>query len=132
MATASPKDPTSFDVRMGQRVRALRLAQGLSQTDLANALGVTFQQVQKYESGRNRIAGGRLERLAKLFNIEPARLFGSNGVKQGDQTLIERFLADNYGTQIATAYLSIEDHKTRRYVAESIKTLARGAKRLKK
>jgi transcriptional regulator with XRE-family HTH domain len=64
-----PRQPDSTDVEVGRLVRALRMAQGLSQTNLANRIGVTFQQVQKYESGANRISMGRLTNIAKLFGV---------------------------------------------------------------
>jgi transcriptional regulator with XRE-family HTH domain len=64
-----PRQPDSTDVEVGRLVRALRMAQGLSQTNLANRIGVTFQQVQKYESGANRISMGRLSNIAKLFGV---------------------------------------------------------------
>jgi|SRR5438270_1050740 len=64
-----PRQPDSTDVEVGRLVRALRMSNGLSQTDLANRTGVTFQQVQKYESGANRISMGRLTNIAKLFRV---------------------------------------------------------------
>jgi transcriptional regulator with XRE-family HTH domain len=64
-----PRQPDSTDVEVGRLVRALRMSHGLSQTDLANRIGVTFQQVQKYESGTNRISMGRLSNIAKLFKV---------------------------------------------------------------
>lgn len=71
MATqkVDPRQPDSTDVEVGRLVRALRMSRGLSQTELANRIGVTFQQVQKYESGGNRISMGRLTRIAKLFGV---------------------------------------------------------------
>jgi transcriptional regulator with XRE-family HTH domain len=64
-----PRQPDSTDVEVGRLVRALRMSHGLSQTDLAKRIGVTFQQVQKYESGANRISMGRLNNIAKLFGV---------------------------------------------------------------
>jgi transcriptional regulator with XRE-family HTH domain len=61
-----PRQPDNIDVEVGRRVRVERIARGLSQTDLAKHIGVTFQQVQKYESGANRISIGRLTRIAQL------------------------------------------------------------------
>src|SRR5690242_12683597 len=73
-----PRQPDSTDVEVGRLVRALRMSHGLSQTDLANRIGVTFQQVQKYESGANRITMGRLTNIAKLFKVSvPYLLSGS-------------------------------------------------------
>jgi transcriptional regulator with XRE-family HTH domain len=73
-----PRQPDSTDVEVGRLVRILRMSRGLSQTDLANRLGVAFQQVQKYESGANRIAIGRLTIIAKLLKVSvPYLLDGS-------------------------------------------------------
>jgi transcriptional regulator with XRE-family HTH domain len=68
-AKIDPRQPDSTDVEVGRLVRALRMSRGLSQTNLANRIGVTFQQVQKYESGANRISMGRLTNIAKLFGV---------------------------------------------------------------
>jgi transcriptional regulator with XRE-family HTH domain len=73
-----PRKADSTDVEVGRLVRPLRMSRGLSQTDLANRIGVTFQQVQKYESGANRISMGRLTNIAKLFGVSvPYLLDGS-------------------------------------------------------
>jgi transcriptional regulator with XRE-family HTH domain len=65
-ATRAPKLATEADRTIGSRIAALRSAQGLSQTMLGQAIGVSFQQVQKYEKGRNRIGAGRLQAIADL------------------------------------------------------------------
>src|ERR1700674_2142829 len=57
------------DTEIGRRIRALRLERGLSQTELGNLLGVTFQQIQKYEKGANRVAAGRLQRVAESLDV---------------------------------------------------------------
>jgi transcriptional regulator with XRE-family HTH domain len=73
-----PRKADSTDVEVGRLVRALRMSRGLSQTELGNQIGVTFQQVQKYEVGANRISMGRLTRIAKLFRVSvPYLLDGS-------------------------------------------------------
>ena len=64
-----PRRPDSKDVEVGRLVRALRMSHGLSQTELGTRIGVTFQQVQKYETGVNRISMGRLTNVAKLFRV---------------------------------------------------------------
>ena len=65
----SPKQPDSVDRLVGRNIRIQRLAKGLSQTELANALGVTFQQVQKYEKGVNRVGAGRLAKIADTLAV---------------------------------------------------------------
>ncbi len=61
--------PHPVDVHVGARVRQRRVLQGMTQTDLANALGLTFQQVQKYENGRNRISASRLFELSQVLDV---------------------------------------------------------------
>ena len=64
------------DVEIGRKIRALRLQRGLSQSGLAEGIGLTFQQVQKYEKGANRVSAGRLHRIADLLNV-PVMFFYS-------------------------------------------------------
>jgi transcriptional regulator with XRE-family HTH domain len=73
-----PRRADSTDVEVGRLVRALRMARGLSQTELGNQIGVTFQQVQKYESGANRISIGRLTRIARLLGVSVTYLLGAS------------------------------------------------------
>jgi transcriptional regulator with XRE-family HTH domain len=77
-----PRQPDSIDVEVGRRVRVERMARGLSQTELANKIGVTFQQVQKYESGVNRISMGRLTRIGRLFGLDVTYLLGASDRKR--------------------------------------------------
>jgi transcriptional regulator with XRE-family HTH domain len=71
----SVKSPLPMDATISQRIRAQRLNRKLSQTELANALGVTFQQVQKYEKGVNRVGSGRLQQIAETLGVTPAFFF---------------------------------------------------------
>lgn len=72
--TTSNKAPEAIDVATGQKVRIARRARGMSQEDLAAACGVSFQQVQKYENGSNRISISRLFQMAEKLRVEPAAL----------------------------------------------------------
>ena len=63
------KRPNQTDVAVGQRIRVFRKEANLSQTELANQIGVTFQQVQKYENGTNRVGAGRLTQIARALDI---------------------------------------------------------------
>ena len=66
---------TEVDVFVGAQLKMLRKSAGFSQTNLANQVGVTFQQIQKYERGANRIGASRLWEFCKIFNVEPGRFF---------------------------------------------------------
>jgi transcriptional regulator with XRE-family HTH domain len=70
------KSPDKVDVEVGARIRELRTTAGLSQTALAEQLGVTFQQVQKYEKGANRVSSGRLTRIAEFLQVPVTTLLG--------------------------------------------------------
>jgi transcriptional regulator with XRE-family HTH domain len=74
-----PRQPNPVDVDLGRLVRLQRMARGLSQTELANRIGVTFQQVQKYESGANRISIGRLVRIGRVLGVEVTYLLAGSG-----------------------------------------------------
>jgi transcriptional regulator with XRE-family HTH domain len=80
--TRDPRQPDSVDVEVGRRVRIERIARGLSQTDLGDRIGVTFQQVQKYENGGNRISIGRLTKIGRLFGVDVSHLLGASGGKK--------------------------------------------------
>ncbi|NBW06952.1 MAG: helix-turn-helix domain-containing protein [Caulobacteraceae bacterium] len=74
-----PETPHPVDVEIGKRITSLRLAQGRTQQDLARDIGVSFQQVQKYETGSNRVSGSRLYRIAAFLNAAPAEFFPDVG-----------------------------------------------------
>ena len=73
-----PRQPDNIDVEVGRLVRVQRIARGLSQTELGNQIGVTFQQVQKYESGANRISMGRLTRISRVLGVQVTYLLGAS------------------------------------------------------
>ena len=73
----SSKKPDPKDIEVGHRVRAIRLEKGMSQEKLGDALDLTFQQVQKYEKGTNRIGAGRLQHIAEILGVPVADLFAS-------------------------------------------------------
>lgn len=106
------RDPIDIDV--AKRVRALRLQRGLSQNELSDALGVTFQQVQKYERGANRISAGRLLRIAKVLDVPVAFLYGAsdefrNEADQHPATADFDFLQTSGAMRLIRAYARIED-----------------------
>ena len=69
------------DIEIGRKIRALRLERGLSQSGLADGIGLTFQQVQKYEKGTNRVSAGRLQRIAELLNVPIVFFYSGMGVR---------------------------------------------------
>ncbi|TDR85352.1 helix-turn-helix domain-containing protein [Enterovirga rhinocerotis] len=99
---SSPKSPASLDLTIARAIRALREARGLSQAKLGEAIGVTFQQVQKYERGANRISSSRLQRIADTLNVPVSTFFtdAGNGV---DEPLSESALT------IAVQYENLDE-----------------------
>ena len=73
------KESTVIDQQIGARLRARRLMLGMSQTDLGKAIDLTFQQIQKYERGANRIGGSRLQQIASALKCQPSYFFGDGG-----------------------------------------------------
>jgi len=73
----STKTPDPRDIEVGRRVRALRMERGMSQTDLGGELGLTFQQVQKYEKGTNRISAGRLQHISEILGVPVSVFFAT-------------------------------------------------------
>ena len=90
----STKSPDPYDIGVGKRIRFLRMQAGLSQEKAADAMNLTFQQMQKYEKGVNRIAPSRLNVLAKLFKVPVAVFFG----EEKSLTSME----DDFATLLAT------------------------------
>ncbi len=122
--TATP-DPIDIDV--GARIRARRVFLGLSQTKLATALGLTFQQVQKYERGDNRVSASTLVRVAGALDTSVAALVGEDGART--EKPMFRHLAMPGAFDLLDAFAKIADPEVRRAVVRLTKTLARAAER---
>jgi transcriptional regulator with XRE-family HTH domain len=118
----------AVDRKLGQRVRTRRLEIGMSQERLAELLGVTFQQVQKYEKGVNRIAASRLYDISSALDMPVARFFEglagrAHGMAESSQDYIDDALATPEGTQLMALFASIKSPKVRRRVLELVKAL---------
>ena len=111
------------DIAVGANVRAIRLRKGMSQTELGQALGVTFQQVQKYECGANRIGAGQLVRVAVAFKLPVQALFlGVAGSWSDDKAPPP--ITDPLALRAATAIVAIEDRELRRSMLRLLERLA--------
>ena len=125
-----------IDVYVGTRIRLRRTMMGLSQSKLANALGLTFQQIQKYERGANRVGGSRLYELSEVLDVPPAFFF--DGVEEEgakDRALTRRleqirqavYKEDSQPGQevleLARAYERIKDDMTRERMLKLIKAI---------
>jgi transcriptional regulator with XRE-family HTH domain len=107
----SPRGGDPRDAEIGQRVRTLRLQRGLSQTELGNLINVTFQQVQKYEKGTNRISAGRLQRIAEVLTVPVAFFFSGFDDQQKASGALDvefSFLQTEGALRLARAYARIK------------------------
>jgi transcriptional regulator with XRE-family HTH domain len=119
------------DQGVGSRVRMRRLMLKLSQTDLADGLGLTFQQVQKYEKGMNRIGAGRLQQIAHILQVPVTFFFETASpdpptVAQ-DQSLanLNDFMATRDGLTLAKAFMTIGDIRLRRRIVDLVEEIER-------
>ncbi|VVT28210.1 helix-turn-helix transcriptional regulator [Hoeflea sp. EC-HK425] len=129
----SKKAFTSVDAYVGSRVRMQRNLIGMSQEKLAELLGITFQQVQKYEKGTNRIGASRLYAIARGLGVEISYFFEQydgeeanlEGLEQDSEHKdVSRFLASREGLALIRAFSKIENPKIRRSFVELAKTLS--------
>lgn len=110
-----------FDVAIGARLQAARIASSKTQSDIGNLLGVTFQQVQKYEKGINRLPGAHYAALKQAIGFSPADLIEGDSPKS--LTALDAFAATPGAVTLATAYLNMSDHR-RRILHQLATTLA--------
>ena len=108
-----PKLATDADRTIGSRIAALRAAQGLSQTVLGQAIGGSFQQVQKYEKGRNRIGAGRLQAIADLLQVPVETFFAGQAGADDGTAAASTFLNDPKVMELVVAFTNIPDETTR-------------------
>jgi transcriptional regulator with XRE-family HTH domain len=122
----------AIDQHVGQRVRTQRLLKGMSQQALAGALDLTFQQVQKYEKGVNRIGAGRLSQIAAVLGTSIGSLFegapsGSGPESKNDarMTRLAGFLATKHGQQLVQSFEAIPDGDLRQRILALLAALSR-------
>ena len=122
------KKANPIDAQVGNRVRIRRMLIGMSQEKLGDLLGLTFQQVQKYEKGINRIGAGRLFEIARILDV-PVDFFydgvgaASDGPAEASAPVME-FVSSNEGLQLSLAFMKIKDAKVRKRVLDLVKSLA--------
>jgi transcriptional regulator with XRE-family HTH domain len=120
------RQPNSADIQIGKSIRAHRLIVGMSQSDLARKLGVSFQQIQKYEKGVNRVGAGRLPQIAKIFDIPIATLFDANAeTSPGKGTTPIELIPDRNALKLLTAFGSIAPGKVRHSLVGLVDAIAK-------
>src|SRR5215470_12253638 len=121
------KRSNAADSKLGESIRAHRLVAGMSQSDLARKLGVSFQQVQKYEKGTNRVGAGRIPLIAEIFGVPISALYKDHA--QTESAVPAKLITDPTVVKLLTAYAEIRDRSVRRDVSELIDRLAKSAKK---
>jgi transcriptional regulator with XRE-family HTH domain len=125
-----PKKISPVDAYVGGVLRARRKELGMSQTALAEAIGLTFQQVQKYEKGTNRMGSSRLSQIADVLKVAPTYFFEGApgqkaiGSKAPSPEYVAEFVASRDGLALIKAFAKITDGKVRRSVVELVSNLA--------
>jgi transcriptional regulator with XRE-family HTH domain len=123
----SAKKIDSRDIAIGQRIRARRLTSGLSQVELADSLGISFQQVQKYEKGVNRVGSGRLQRIAEVLEVPVAFFFSEGNEAEapsaGNPVGLE-FLTTARSVRLIKAYSRIKDTKLQEKLVDLVEQIA--------
>jgi transcriptional regulator with XRE-family HTH domain len=122
----SRKGPDSVDRIVGRNIRIYRLQKGLTQTELADQLELTFQQVQKYEKGTNRVGSGRLLKIATFLGVPVTALFkGSDEMEDTDKQSIFDQLAKPHANRLLQAFARIDDDGLRRSVVQLVEEIAK-------
>ncbi len=127
------KTPDPIDRHVGSRVRMQRVLMKMSQEKLGDALGLTFQQVQKYEKGTNCIGASRLQQISKTLNVPPSFFFEGAPVsdaaqsgfeEEGSSKFVVDFLGTAEGLHLNRSFARIRDPKVRKRIVELVATLA--------
>ena len=131
---ANKKQPNPIDIHVGSRVRLRRMMLGMSQEKLGEQLGITFQQIQKYEKGTNRIGASRLQHIARVLSVPVSFFFEdapptptaepSGMAEPRSANYIVDFLSSSEGIQLNKAFVRIKDAKQRRRVIDLVRAMA--------
>lgn len=133
--TENKKKPNPIDIHVGSRIRLRRTMLGMSQEKLGESLGITFQQIQKYEKGTNRVGASRLQNISSILNVPVSFFFedapgessssGSSGLAEASSSnYVVDFLSSSEGLQLNRAFVKIGDPKVRRKLVDLVKALA--------
>ncbi|PLX38089.1 MAG: transcriptional regulator [Hyphomicrobiales bacterium] len=130
----SKKSPNPIDIHVGSRVRLRRMMLGMSQEKLGEHLGITFQQIQKYEKGTNRVGASRLQHIATVLKVPISFFFedapgtpdeAAKGFAEGKPAgYVVDFLSSSEGLSLNKAFVQIKDAKVRKRIVELVKALA--------
>jgi transcriptional regulator with XRE-family HTH domain len=117
--------PDPIDLEVGMNLRQLRLARNHSQSALADALGLTFQQIQKYERGTNRMSASMLVKAARFLGVRAVDLLPPDDSAGPAADFIQRFVEVRGAADIVNAYCAVENPALRRAVLQFVRVMAR-------
>jgi len=129
----SKKSPNPIDKHVGSRVRMRRMMISMSQEKLGEKLGITFQQIQKYEKGTNRIGASRLQQIATVLGVPVGFFFEGapvpdNSAKgfsdSASPAYVSDFLATSDGLALTKAFMKVTDAKVRRRIVDLVEAMA--------
>ena len=128
----SPKEPNPVDRHVGNRIHMRRIMLDMSQEKLGEALGLTFQQVQKYEKGTNRVGASRLQQISEVlqepvaffFEGRPGETPGGGFDEASSPVYVTDFLATSEGLSLTRAFMRIADPKLRRSIVDLVERIA--------
>ena len=128
------KNPNPIDIHVGSRVRMRRMMVGMSQEKLGEALGLTFQQIQKYEKGANRIGASRLHQIASALGVQIEFFYEGAPVPEGEAPTgfaedpnppyMTDFLSTADGLQLMRAFVRVRDSRVRKRIVDLVEALA--------
>jgi transcriptional regulator with XRE-family HTH domain len=131
---AAKKVPNPIDKHVGSRVRMRRMMLSMSQEKLGDALGLTFQQVQKYEKGTNRIGASRLQQISNILQVPVSFFFEGAPHLPGERhsglgeapspAYVSDFLATSDGLSLTKAFMRIKNSKMRRRIVDLVEQIA--------
>ncbi|HEY4193434.1 MAG TPA: helix-turn-helix transcriptional regulator [Mesorhizobium sp.] len=134
MIEENKKKPNPIDIHVGSRIRLRRNMLGMSQEKLGESLGITFQQIQKYEKGTNRVGASRLQAIASIIGVPVAFFFedapgqesvGNRGFSEdASMNFAVEFCSTPEGLQLNRGFVKIADPKVRRRIIDLVKSLS--------
>ena len=118
--------PHAVDVQVGKMIRNQRMISGISQSELGDRIGVTFQQIQKYEKGSNRVSASRLVEIAGAMNIDVRSFFDEmeGQAANNNESVKEEFVVSRQGLLLNSAFLSIKNEAIRTKILKLVQEIA--------
>lgn len=132
-AKLNPKAASDIDRLIGGKIRRFRVEAGVSQTELGTASGITFQQVQKYENGKNRVTVTRLAQIAQTLGVPLTAFFSDfpsdildKGRARAELSAADQIAQSEQGLRLVKAFLSIQSAGTRTRVVDLVRAISHG------